>query len=129
MSNSPIMSIPAFSYNLLYVSDVAVSEAFYAKLLQKPAIESSPGFALFLTGPEQKLGLWKNAGVQPAATAPGGSELAFTVANNGEVDQYYQSWQAAGVTIAQEPTQMDFGYTFVACDPDGHRLRVFALSL
>jgi len=27
--------------------------------------------------------------------------------------------------IIQEPVQMDFGYTFVATDPDGHRLRVF----
>jgi hypothetical protein len=24
------------------------------------------------------------------------------------------------------PTKMDFGTTFVALDPDGHRLRVFA---
>ncbi len=28
--------------------------------------------------------------------------------------------------IAQPPTAMDFGLTFVALDPDGHRLRVFA---
>jgi hypothetical protein len=28
--------------------------------------------------------------------------------------------------IAQEPTAAEFGYTFVALDPDGHRLRVFA---
>jgi hypothetical protein len=28
--------------------------------------------------------------------------------------------------IAQAPTAMDFGMTFVALDPDGHRLRVFA---
>ena len=27
--------------------------------------------------------------------------------------------------ILQEPVQMDFGHTFVASDPDGHRLRVF----
>jgi hypothetical protein len=28
--------------------------------------------------------------------------------------------------MAQTPTEMDFGTTFVALDPDGHRLRVFA---
>jgi hypothetical protein len=28
--------------------------------------------------------------------------------------------------ILQPPTAMDFGYTFLAADPDGHRLRVFA---
>jgi hypothetical protein len=31
-----------------------------------------------------------------------------------------------GLPIAQAPTAMDFGPTFVALDPDGHRLRVFA---
>jgi predicted enzyme related to lactoylglutathione lyase len=28
--------------------------------------------------------------------------------------------------VAQPPTRMDFGFTFLALDPDGHRLRVFA---
>ena len=31
-----------------------------------------------------------------------------------------------GVKIAQAPTRMDFGYTFLGLDPDGHRVRVFA---
>ena len=34
-------------------------------------------------------------------------------------------WQAFGAEIAQPPMQMDFGFTAVALDPDGHRLRVF----
>ena len=33
-----------------------------------------------------------------------------------------------GVKILQPPTDMDFGRTFVALDPDGHRLRVFAAA-
>ncbi len=33
-----------------------------------------------------------------------------------------------GLTIAQAPSDMDFGRTFVALDPDGHRLRVYWLS-
>ena len=37
-------------------------------------------------------------------------------------------WQAKGLRIVQGPTEMDFGYTFVALDPDGQRLRVFAPS-
>jgi hypothetical protein len=31
-----------------------------------------------------------------------------------------------GLRIIQEPVKMDFGFTFTAADPDGHRLRVFA---
>jgi predicted enzyme related to lactoylglutathione lyase len=38
----------------------------------------------------------------------------------------HADWSKRGLTIAQPPTQMDFGHTFVALDPDGHRLRVFA---
>ena len=34
--------------------------------------------------------------------------------------------KASGLPIVQKPTAMDFGHTFVALDPDGHRLRVFA---
>ena len=29
-------------------------------------------------------------------------------------------------TVEPPPTDMDFGHTFVALDPDGHRLRVFS---
>jgi hypothetical protein len=31
--------------------------------------------------------------------------------------------------MAQAPTELDFGRTFVALDPDNHRLRVFYPSL
>ena len=34
--------------------------------------------------------------------------------------------QKRGIEILQKPTRMDFGFTFVGLDPDGHRLRVFA---
>ena len=37
----------------------------------------------------------------------------------------HEAWVSRGVTIAQAPTDLDFGRTFVALDPDGHRLRVF----
>ena len=76
--------------------------------------------------PGLMLGLWKRDGVKPAATPPGGGEIAFTAAGGAEVDALFAQWRALGVKIAQEPTTMDFGYTFVGLDPDGQRLRVFA---
>lgn len=118
------MSDPTFV--LLYVADPLASAAFYARLLGKPAVEASPGFALFALESGVMLGLWAAAGVQPAATAPGGAELAFTVADAAAVDERCQAWRALGLPILQPPTQMDFGTTFTAQDPDGHRLRVFA---
>jgi predicted enzyme related to lactoylglutathione lyase len=48
------------------------------------------------------------------------------VDNPAEVDRTFAEWRGRGVEIAQTPTQLDFGYTFVALDPDGQRLRVFA---
>lgn len=129
MSAATLFAIPAVSYQLLYVRDVAVSEKFYQDLLQRRPIESSPGFALFLLSDNFKLGLWKKDAVLPAATDAGGSEIGIALNSQAEVDACYASWQAAGISIVQTPCQLDFGYTFVACDPDGHRLRVFVLSM
>ena len=111
---------------LVYVDDVAASEAFYASILGRPAVESSPTFAMLPAAPGLMLGLWRRDGVAPAATPAGGGEIAFPVDGAGEVDRLFAEWRAQGVTIAQPPATMDFGYTFVALDPDGQRLRVFA---
>lgn len=45
-----------------------------------------------------------------------------------QVDALYNRWREMGLTIAQAPRELDFGYSFVAQDPDGHRLRVYTLS-
>ncbi|MFY3005965.1 drug:proton antiporter, partial [Achromobacter xylosoxidans] len=63
----------------------------------------------------------------PAAAGRGGcTELAFTVPDADALDQRHLDWSLRGLPILQAPTNMDFGRTFVALDPDGHRLRVFA---
>ncbi|MCF6367560.1 NAD(P)-binding domain-containing protein [Rhizobium halophilum] len=51
-------------------------------------------------------------------------ELAFMVDDDAAVNRLYDTWRAAGVAIEQEPSVAVFGRTFVALDPDGHRLRV-----
>jgi catechol 2,3-dioxygenase-like lactoylglutathione lyase family enzyme len=111
---------------LVYVENVAASEAFYASILGRPAIESSPTFAMLPAAPGLILGLWRRDGVKPPATSGGGGEIAFPVENPAAVDIAFAEWRGRGVEIAQTPTQMDFGYTFVGLDPDGQRLRVFA---
>ena len=114
------------SFILVYVNDVAASEAFYASILGHGAVESSPTFAMLPAAARLMLGLWKRSGVRPPAGAAGGSEIAFTAADETEVDALYTKWRALGVKIVQATTRMDFGYTFVGIDPDGTRLRVFA---
>jgi predicted enzyme related to lactoylglutathione lyase len=114
------------NFILLYVESSSASAAFYADLLGRPPIESSPTFAMFALTSGVMLGLWARRTVEPAATGAGGGELAFTVADAAAVDAVHADWRARGIKIAQPPTRMDFGYTFTALDPDGHRLRVFA---
>ena len=115
-----------FSFVLLYVDDPTSSAAFYADLLGTPPVESSPGFAMLPLNSDVMLGLWQRRTVEPVASAPGGGEVAFTVADAAEVERTHADWKGRGLPIAQKPTAMDFGHTFVALDPDGHRLRVFA---
>ncbi|EXF96180.1 extradiol dioxygenase [Pseudomonas fluorescens HK44] len=116
-------------YLLLYVDSPATSANFYSRLLDKPPVELQPTFALFILDSGLKLGLWSRHTVEPAAEAAGGGgELGFSVADKETVDTLYAVWTEQGLRIAQEPIELDFGYTFVALDPDGHRLRVFALS-
>jgi predicted enzyme related to lactoylglutathione lyase len=114
------------NFIMLYVDDVAASVAFYAKVLGRPAVESSPTFAMLPAAPGVMLGLWRRDGVAPPAGVPGGGEIAITAKSEADVAVTIARWQALGARIAQPPTQMDFGFTGVALDPDGHRLRVFA---
>jgi predicted enzyme related to lactoylglutathione lyase len=114
------------SFILLYVEDVAASEAFYAKILGRPALDSSPTFAMLPAAPGVRLGLWRRDDVAPPAGAPGGGEIAIMAESEADVAVTIARWRAFGAEIAQPPMQMDFGFTATALDPDGHRLRVFA---
>ncbi|GAB3252109.1 VOC family protein [Chitinimonas naiadis] len=118
------------NYLLLYVNDPSTSAGFYADLLGRAPVETSPTFALFVQANGLKLGLWSRHTVEPAATTlGGGGEIGFPVTGRDEVDRLHADWQGRGLRILQAPLEMDFGYTFVALDPDQHRLRVFAPSL
>jgi catechol 2,3-dioxygenase-like lactoylglutathione lyase family enzyme len=115
------------NFVLLYVDNPTASADFYAGLLGKKPVEASPTFAMFALSSGVMLGLWSKHTVQPAATATGGgAELAFTVEDAKAVRATHEEWRRQGLRILQEPTDLDFGHTFVALDPDGHRLRVFA---
>lgn len=116
----------SIDFVLLYVSDVAHSAAFWAELLGGPPVESSPGFAMFVLPGGLKLGLWLASDVLPATTTTGGgTEVCLSVASRADVDATHGRYAARGWPILQAPTAMDFGYTFAAADPDGHRVRVF----
>ncbi len=117
------------NFIILYVDSPVVSAGFYADLIGKLPLEASPTFAMFALDSGVMLGLWSKHTVEPAVTVTGSEgELAFSVADNDTVRALHTEWVQRGLIIAQAPTDMDFGHTFVALDPDGHRLRVFAAS-
>ncbi len=115
------------NFVILYVDNPLCSADFYSDLLQKKPVEASPTFAMFALDSGVMFGLWSRHTVEPAVSAAGsGGEMAFSVASNEVVNAMHGDWSKRGLVMAQAPTDMDFGYTFVALDPDGHRLRVYA---
>ena len=118
------MALPHFI--LLYVDEPQKSADFYIRLLDRQPLDSSPNFVMFELAPGLRLGLWARRDVKPAAGGVAGAgELAMAVATNEEVEALCADRRRKGVAILQEPVTMDFGRTFLAADPDGHRLRVF----
>lgn len=112
---------------ILYVADIPTSVGFYGALLEREPIELHPSFAAFDLGGGFTLGLWQEGTVSPAPDAAGArSELGLALGDAAMVATAWDKWRARGVPIAQPLTELDFGPTFVALDPDRHRLRVFA---
>ena len=121
------MNVP--DYALLYVDDPRRSAAFYGRLLGLQPVEAAPTFCLLVLGERLKLGLWKRDEVIPAPSARGGGgELAITVKDEARVNALHAEWTASGIPVVQPPKRLDFGFSFVVQDPDGHRLRVMTLD-
>ena len=116
---------PVYDFTLLYVADPLKSADLYAKIFGVEAVDRAPTFSLFALPNGNKVGFWLKGDVQPAATPAGGIEMCLTEATTDAVWARAEAFIGLGLTILQEPTQMDFGFTFTAADPDGHRLRVF----
>jgi predicted enzyme related to lactoylglutathione lyase len=112
-----------------YVEDVSASSDFYAGLFGRTPERVQENFAMLRFDTGLRLGLWTRGSVQPSAQAAGGgAELAVLVSDAGAVETLHEDWSARGVTILQAPRHADFGRTFVAADPDGHRIRVYAFQ-
>jgi catechol 2,3-dioxygenase-like lactoylglutathione lyase family enzyme len=115
------------NFVILYVKDAAASAAFYTDLLGRPPAQVAPTFAAFPLDSGVTLGLWTRDDVQPTVNGAGDrAEICFPAADASAVKAAHADWSRRGFKITQQPTDMSFGHTVVALDPDGHRLRVFA---
>ena len=121
------MLVPQFT--ILYVTNPTRSALFYRELFGREPVEESPTFAMFVFESGAKLALWSSATVEPAVTQTAGAmELAFALPDDDAVDRLSAEWLERGLTLIQAPTKMEFGYTCMALDPDGHRLRLYCLA-
>lgn len=123
------MTRPLLNWILLYVENPRRSAGLYDRLLgASPVIppQADTDFVMYALPNGLILGLWARAHVSPDPTMPGGAEVSFTEPDEAAVHARHAEWRALGLDIIQPPTHLDFGFTFTARDPDGHRLRVFA---
>ncbi|KTD17398.1 VOC family protein [Legionella jordanis] len=113
---------------VFYVGNLSQSRQFYQDLLGIPPEESSPAFNMFRLSNGMGIGLKDKQSMQANIGESGGSELAITVDDIRLVDELCSVWQQKGVSIAELPASLPFGYTFTAKDPDGNRIRVVCLK-
>ena len=113
---------------VLYVDNLAISSQFYQDLLGIKPEEASPTFHSFKLSNGMGLGLKAKHAMEPAFDKNGSGELAFTLDNSKEVDELFVKWQDKEISILASPSALSYGYTFLAQDPDGNRLRVASLG-
>ncbi|MGA2762593.1 MAG: VOC family protein [Spirochaetia bacterium] len=119
----------SFRYVVLFVKDINVSRAFYTELLGVGPKELSPTFLSYELESGIGVELWQLDRVHPASsTTGGGSELCMILPDADSLNRLYDEWKGKGVKFATSPTKAVFGLTFVALDPDGHRLRANSQS-
>ncbi len=114
---------------VLYVHNLQQSSHFYQDLLGSTPGKASDTFHSFVLSNGMVLGLKAMHAVEPTTDKQNGNgELAFTVERPQDVDELFNTWQAKKITILLSPSALPYGYTFVALDPDGNRLRVASLD-
>lgn len=117
------------TYYLLHVADPETSGGFYRELFGTAPVESSPTFVLFVLEGGIKVGLWSKDTVEPATGgAPGALEIGIALKAPADVDAFHERWVARGLPVFQSPVDLDFGRSFMLADPDGHRIRIFAVT-
>ncbi|NQY43421.1 MAG: VOC family protein [Legionellales bacterium] len=118
------------SLQLIYVSDIEKSCAFYKKIFNSEPVFSSPRYIAFDADGNQKalFAIW-SGGTIPEPDIPRFSEVGIILPSNEDVDNLFNQWKAhLDIEFIQEPTTEIFGRTFLIKDPDGHIIRVSPLD-
>jgi len=107
------------------VQDPLKSAQFYEKIFSTKPIAAFPTYVAFSFSNGFTFSLWS---IQATNFVSGGmghrAELSFMVEDEKTVRELRKQWEKSDVTIEQDLHEAVFGLTFVALDPDGHRIRV-----
>ncbi|HUX42936.1 MAG TPA: VOC family protein [Rectinemataceae bacterium] len=115
-----------FDSIVLYVEDIAATVKFYSELLGREVRLLAPTFASCELESGLCLEFKTKDQAEPKATMTGGgAELCISVPEAAALHELFETWKTKGLRFAQLPTTLAFGPTFVALDPDEHRIRVF----
>lgn len=106
------------------VSDPAKAVRFYSGLLKSRPVKTGPDHAVFALEQGRTLSLRRRS--EPQSWAQD-HEVDFPLPAHVALDDLLIDWWDRGARILQPPTDVGCGRAFVARDPDGNRLRVFAL--
>lgn len=110
---------------VLYVKDPLKSADFYQTIFGLKPVAAYPTYVAFAFENGLTVGLWSTQAPNFVSGGTGHrSELAFMIEGEANVRTLYQQWCQLGVNIEQELQTAVFGLTYVATDPDGHRIRV-----
>jgi catechol 2,3-dioxygenase-like lactoylglutathione lyase family enzyme len=108
---------------VLAVADPETSARFYAGLLGCRPLMAGPDRALFVLNSGRAFGLLRRAGDEGEVC-----EIDFPVQGAAAVDETHIDWWDRGARILTPPIAEAPVRSFVAGDPDGHRLRVYAVD-
>lgn len=115
---------PKPNLQLIYVSDIQRSTAFYMKIFNSEPVFSSPRYVAFAADDKAVFAIW-TGGTMPDVSAPRYSEIGIMLSSNEDVDHLFEEWKKnPDIKIVKEPYTEVFGRTFLAKDPDGHIIRV-----
>lgn len=117
---------PKANLQLVYVSDISRSTAFYKDIFKSAPVFSSPRYVAFAADAngEALFAIW-TGGDKPDMATPRFSEIGIMMPSNEEVDRLFDEWRnMTEITVVREPYDEVFGRTFLVKDPDGHIIRV-----
>lgn len=110
---------------LFYVKNPLESATFYERLFDIKPVVAVGTYVAFTFPNGFTFSLWSNQAKNFISEGVGNrSELSFMMENEERVLELYSEWLKLGISIEQAPHEAVFGLTFVALDPDGHRIRV-----